>query len=98
MTIEHEEVTEPCIVAAGISEDDVFVWMDKKVNAIRCLKSALADRDCLMQALEEIDARISRLTKAAALNFNDKTQCARQRGKEIAEILDLKRIERAKTD
>ena len=72
MTMQHEEAKEPRIVATGISEDDIFAWMDEKVRAIRSLKSALADRDCLMQTLEEIDSRISQLTSAAALARSNK--------------------------
>lgn len=77
MTIEHEEVSEPCIIAAGISEDDVFVWMDKKVHAIRSMKSALADREFLIKKLEEVDNRISNLTSDAALDYIDSATNAR---------------------
>lgn len=77
MTIEHEEVTEPRIVAAGISEDDVFIWMDNKVHAFRSLKCALAERERIKKALEEVDARILSLTSNAALDLIDSANNAR---------------------
>ncbi len=77
MTIQHQEANEPRIVAAGISEDDVFVWMDKKVHAIRSLKSAFADRELLIKALEEVDTRILNLTSDAALDYIDSATNAR---------------------
>lgn len=69
MTMQHEEAKEPRIVATGISEDDIFAWMDEKVRAIRSLKSALADREVMQQALTRLDAEIERLTNRATLEM-----------------------------
>lgn len=67
MGVKHQEISEPHIFAAGLSEDEVFEWMDGKVSAIRRLKSALAERESIKQALEEVESRILKLTSSAAL-------------------------------
>ncbi|SUP83800.1 Uncharacterised protein [Yersinia pseudotuberculosis] len=67
--IETSPKQEPKIMAGNLSDDELFQWMEGKVSAARQLKSALADRDSILQALDNVDHRILHLTNFAALEL-----------------------------
>lgn len=65
---------EPKIFAGNLNDEELLVWMTKKVSAAHQLKSALAERDSYQQALNEVEVRISQLTNSAALELLSTTQ------------------------
>lgn len=65
---------QPAISANGLTNDELFAWMKEKALAAAQLKAALAERQALKQALNDIDKQIEELTSSAALELLDKAQ------------------------
>ncbi len=60
---------EPRLVVEGYSESEILHWMKGKVDAACSLKTALADRENMQQALAGLDAHIEVLTNRAAIDM-----------------------------
>ncbi|QMV54105.1 hypothetical protein [Ewingella americana] len=87
---------EPKIIAGDLSNEELLQWMQGKIQSAQHLKEALSLKEYHEKALEEVSDRIEMLASLAALELSDTTQESRQYGKNVAELLDQKRLERAK--
>ena len=72
--IETSPKLEPKIIVGNLNDEELLVWMTKKVSAAHQLKSALAERDSYQQVLNEVEVRILQLTNSAALELLSTTQ------------------------
>jgi|GEM_PF-2186692 hypothetical protein len=89
---------EPKIIAGDLSNEELLQWMQGKIQSAQQLKEALSLKDHHQKALEEVNDRIEMLTSLAALELSYTAQESRQYGKDVAELLDQKRLERTKRD
>ncbi|EDV9112462.1 hypothetical protein ZK68_004774 [Salmonella enterica subsp. enterica] len=62
---------QPKIIANGLSNEELYKWFKSKVTANLDLKVALAEKQSLMQAINEIDVKIELLTARASLEVID---------------------------
>ncbi len=53
--------SEPKIIADGFTDDELCKWMDAKLRSVRSFRSALQEKQELLEALAEVDARIKKL-------------------------------------
>ncbi len=59
--------SEPKLIADGYTDEEIFQWMRSKTMTANLLKSALAEKLVLEQALDDVNSRIKDLTNEAAV-------------------------------
>ena len=64
---------QPSVCAGDYSEEEIYQWMQQKARSLEKLKSACAHRELLQRELNSVDAQISELTSAAAIEYS--TDC-----------------------
>lgn len=62
---------QPKIIANGLSNEELYKWFKSKITANLDLKIALAEKQSLMQALNEIEVKIELLTTQASMEILD---------------------------
>lgn len=62
---------QPKIIANGLSNEELYKWFKSKITANLDLKIALAEKQSLMQAINEIDVKIELLTTQASMEILD---------------------------
>lgn len=62
---------QPKIIANGLSNEELYKWFKSKITANLDLKIALAEKQSLMQAINEIDVKIELLTTQASIEILD---------------------------
>jgi len=58
---------EPKVITGDLSSSEIIEWMEGKIAAARRLKSALAERESLRQALDNVNLEIDSLTNISAI-------------------------------
>ena len=66
--------SEPKLIADGYTDEEIFQWMRSKYQTASLLKSALAEKLSLEQALADVNSRISDLTSEAAVVVVQKSE------------------------
>ncbi|WP_194205787.1 hypothetical protein [Superficieibacter sp. 1612_C1] len=61
--------SEPKIIANGFTDEELCKWMEEKLRSVRFLRSALQEKQELLEALAEVDARIKNLECAASMEY-----------------------------